>query len=250
MRALVRSRRPYAQTVKQPLLMGDPLVAAMTVHECGEPLVSAGGAFALSPLKVHHRPFFDRVRQGIYDRLLAAQDQLPGGYRLLWVEGHRNPERQRQYFDDYRRSLCESDPVLTDAESYRLASRYVSPLEVAPHVSGAAIDISLCCEDGSELDLGTVVNASPEESGGACYFDAEIDAGARENRTILARALSGAGMVNYPTEWWHWSYGDRYWAATTSDSRDLRPDCLTSLRAYPDGSNDPVWHACVLCLKE
>jgi zinc D-Ala-D-Ala dipeptidase len=18
--------------------------------------------------------------------------------------------------------------------------------------------------------------------------------------------------VNYPTEWWHWSYGDRYWA--------------------------------------
>jgi zinc D-Ala-D-Ala dipeptidase len=21
--------------------------------------------------------------------------------------------------------------------------------------------------------------------------------------------------VNYPTEWWHWSYGDRYWAVMT-----------------------------------
>ncbi|HON74505.1 MAG TPA: M15 family metallopeptidase [Dermatophilaceae bacterium] len=20
------------------------------------------------------------------------------------------------------------------------------------------------------------------------------------------------GLVNYPTEWWHWSFGDRYWA--------------------------------------
>jgi D-alanyl-D-alanine dipeptidase len=23
--------------------------------------------------------------------------------------------------------------------------------------------------------------------------------------------MEGAGFVNYPTEWWHWSYGDRYW---------------------------------------
>ena len=24
--------------------------------------------------------------------------------------------------------------------------------------------------------------------------------------------LGVVGLVNYPTEWWHWSYGDRYWA--------------------------------------
>jgi D-alanyl-D-alanine dipeptidase len=38
---------------------------------------------------------------------------------------------------------------------------------------------------------------------------------ARANRELLARALRGAGLVNYPTEWWHWSYGDRYWALVT-----------------------------------
>ena len=25
--------------------------------------------------------------------------------------------------------------------------------------------------------------------------------------------MKKAGFVNYPPEWWHWSYGDRYWAA-------------------------------------
>jgi len=32
---------------------------------------------------------------------------------------------------------------------------------------------------------------------------------------LLGRVLGGAGLVNYPTEWWHWSYGDRYWALMT-----------------------------------
>ncbi len=28
----------------------------------------------------------------------------------------------------------------------------------------------------------------------------------------MSAILSEAGFVNYPTEYWHWSYGDRYWA--------------------------------------
>ncbi len=33
-----------------------------------------------------------------------------------------------------------------------------------------------------------------------------------ENRKILINCLERAGFINYPTEWWHWSYGDCYWA--------------------------------------
>jgi hypothetical protein len=32
----------------------------------------------------------------------------------------------------------------------------------------------------------------------------------------LGGGLTAAGMVNYPTEWWHWSYGDRYWGTRES----------------------------------
>jgi D-alanyl-D-alanine dipeptidase len=27
--------------------------------------------------------------------------------------------------------------------------------------------------------------------------------------------MEGAGLVNYPSEWWHYSYGDRLWAELT-----------------------------------
>ena len=42
-----------------------------------------------------------------------------------------------------------------------------------------------------------------------------LDAQARAHRAVLRTALEGAGLVNYPTEWWHWSFGDRYWAVVT-----------------------------------
>jgi len=49
-----------------------------------------------------------------------------------------------------------------------------------------------------------------------CYTEApNISRAARANRDILTGAMSAAGLVNYPTEWWHWSFGDRYWALTT-----------------------------------
>jgi len=98
-------------------------------------------------------------------------------------------------------------------EAERFASRYVAPPHVAPHVSGAAVDLTLADGAGAELDMGTRVNATPEESGGGCYTAAQnISTTGVQNRAILIRAMGPAGLVNYPTEWWHWSYGDRYWA--------------------------------------
>lgn len=35
---------------------------------------------------------------------------------------------------------------------------------------------------------------------------------ARQNRQLMIEVLEKEGFVNYPAEWWHWSYGDRYWA--------------------------------------
>jgi len=29
---------------------------------------------------------------------------------------------------------------------------------------------------------------------------------------ILDTAMKKEGFINYPTEWWHYSYGDKYWA--------------------------------------
>jgi zinc D-Ala-D-Ala dipeptidase len=76
--------------------------------------------------------------------------------------------------------------------------------------------VTLVDSSGRELDLGTAIDATPEQSGGRCYFAADgISREARANRDLLARVLCREGLVNYPTELWHYSYGDRYWAVAT-----------------------------------
>ena len=199
------------------VLMADPLVANTPVADNGEGLVDlrARGFFVSSRL-ADSAGAFAHLRSGVVDRLDAAADGLPAGLQLLIIEGYRPPRLQREYFDSYLRSLRLSRPD-DDQEMLRmLASRYVSPPEIAPHSAGAAVDLTLCTEDGAELNLGTSVNANPEESNGACYTrHPSVGEDARSNRAVLAAALGRAGFVNYPTEWWHWSYGDRYWAMTT-----------------------------------
>lgn len=92
----------------------------------------------------------------------------------------------------------------------------MSPPDIAPHSAGAAVDLTLADADGHELDLGTRMNAGPEESAGVCYTHApNIGEEARAHRKLLGSVLTAAGLVNYPTEWGHWSFGDRYWALLT-----------------------------------
>ncbi|RSS98837.1 dipeptidase [Streptomyces sp. WAC07149] len=200
------------------ILMSDPRVAAVPVMECGEPLVDVRDA---GTLLVHLRKqdpvhAFAHLREGVLERLLRAQRELPRGVRLMFIEGFRPPALQQRYFTEYADRLRAEHPGWPAERIRSAASRYVSPPEIAPHSAGAAVDVTLADHAWNELDLGTRVNASPEESEGACYTGAaNIGGTARANREVLCGALTAAGLVNYPTEWWHWSFGDRYWALST-----------------------------------
>ena len=201
--------------VTEIVLIADPRVLAVPVAECGEPLVAVRG-IALSEHKADLGPDRVFVRAGVAERLGAAARALPDDVRLLLVEGWRAPLVQRHYFESYRDGLRRAGLATEPDELDRLASRYVSPPALAPHTAGAAVDLTLCTPDGAELDLGTPINANPEESDNACYTAATtISAAGMANRAILGEAMLSAGFVNYPTEWWHWSYGDRYWAFQT-----------------------------------
>ncbi|NGY63589.1 M15 family metallopeptidase [Lentzea sp. NEAU-D13] len=200
------------------VLMSDARITAIPVVDRGDPLldVRQHQAIAVDARKHDDRGAFAHLRENLLKRLLRAQELLPEGVRLLFVEGYRPLSLQRFYFERYADELRAGHPDWSAEQVRTAASRYVSPPEIAPHSAGAAVDLTLVSRDGQELDMGTRVNASPEESDGACYTAARnIGPAARANRTLLADVLDGAGLVNYPTEWWHWSYGDRYWAYAT-----------------------------------
>ncbi|MBG0821559.1 D-alanyl-D-alanine carboxypeptidase family protein [Planomonospora sp. ID91781] len=198
------------------VLISDSRVAAIPVEENGEPLVDVRGRLLVDGRPADPDGAFAHLRRGLLLRLEEAQAQLPAGHRLLVVEGYRPIAAQRRIFEDYSAFLEMKFPDMSPGWIRSAASRYVSPVEVAPHTAGAAVDLTLCTEDGVELDLGTPLNATPEQSDGACYTEAPgLSAEARHHRKLLGAALESAGLVNYPTEWWHWSYGDRYWAMAT-----------------------------------
>ncbi|QYC39679.1 D-alanyl-D-alanine dipeptidase [Nonomuraea coxensis DSM 45129] len=198
------------------VLISDPRVAAIPVRESDEPLAEVRGRLRVDERLADPEGAWARLRTGLLERLERAEAGLPDGYHLLVVEGYRPIATQSLYFTRYRDELLAANPGMTVEEAHVAASRYVSPVSVAPHTAGAAVDLTLCDPDGVEYDMGTQVNDNPEQSAGACYTAApNIPAAARARRDLLAAALEPAGLVNYPTEWWHWSYGDRYWALAT-----------------------------------
>ncbi|WP_406065822.1 M15 family metallopeptidase [Streptomyces sp. NBC_01077] len=206
------------------VLMSDPKVSSIPVAECGERLVDVrrNGSLLVDTRKQDPADAYAYLREGVLERLIEAQAMLPQGLRLLFVEGYRPPSLQREYFEEYAGQLGAAHPDWTAGQIHSAASRYVSPPDIAPHSAGAAVDLTLADTDGQELDLGTRMNADPEESKGACYTDAVgITEEARANRELLGSVLTAAGLVNYPTEWWHWSFGDRYWALMTGAAAAL-----------------------------
>jgi len=210
-----RDRSALPGLAEGPVLISDPRVTSIEVHECGEKLSDVRGRLRVDERLADPDGAYAHLREGLLARLEEAQERLPAGYHLVVVEGYRPPALQMKYFEGYKDELRVSFAHLSEEELHAAASRFVSPIEVAPHTAGAAVDLTLCGDDGIELDMGTAVNATPEQSGGACYTAAPVGAEARRNRDILCAALEAVGLVNYPTEWWHWSYGDRYWAMTT-----------------------------------
>jgi D-alanyl-D-alanine dipeptidase len=189
------------------ILLSDPRVLEIPVRENGEPLVRLDASFG---------PARALVRMALADRLIVARDDLPSTVGFRVVEGVRSAAAQLAIVARYSAELSAARPGIGTAELHRLCSRFVAPIEVAPHVAGAGVDLTLVDAGGNDLDLGTPIDATPEQSGGRCYLAAGgLSPQVRANRALLAQVLGRAGLVNYPSEWWHWSYGDRYWALMT-----------------------------------
>ncbi|GAA3837547.1 M15 family metallopeptidase [Sphaerisporangium flaviroseum] len=197
------------------VLLSDSRIVATPSIECGEPLVDLREISALRVDGRYAAPQGDyaHLRAGVVDRLVLAQTLLPSEYKFLVIEGYRPMALQTHIFEQCVERMRLQSPDAEEAELRRLASRFVSPPEVAPHVAGAAVDLTLSTVDGVELWMGSKVNDTDTP---ACFTAAhDIGADARLRRDLMGQALNGAGLVNYPTEWWHWSYGDRYWAYST-----------------------------------
>lgn len=157
-----------------------------------------------------------RIRKSIYDMLLEAREGLPEGRHFMIYEAYRPLARQVALWNRATEFLKKEYPDADEARIRALTETFVAdPYNGigSGHQACCAIDISLCDANGREYDMGTkcqeISPLSPTRAAG-------ISGEARHNREILVKALEKTGLVNYPAEWWHFSYGDHQWAYLTN----------------------------------
>lgn len=186
---------------------GEPLVNYLL--QCPRLLMS-------KPRWSYHR--VSLLRKGVADRLCRAAEALPDGYRLAVVEGWRPSYIQhRMYISGWQR-WKERHPDWSDAQLRRVVNRFIAPLHgrvPPPHSTGAALDVLLADADGNELDHTSPFQ--PYDPKAYPTATKGLSDEARRHRDILSEALATSGLTNYPSEWWHWSYGDQGWAYRTGD---------------------------------
>ena len=80
-----------------------------------------------------------------------------------------------------------------------------------PHVTGGAVDVDVRDRKTDEyIDMGCPPNTDSEIS--FIHNDA-LTAAKYKNRMTLLNAMLSAGFAPNPHEWWHYQYGESYWAA-------------------------------------
>lgn len=159
---------------------------------------------------------FSKVRKTVAEKLLKAQNNLPKGIYLFIKEGLRPIDYQKKLFLNYLKKLKDKNPKWSDQKIYSEAAKFIAPPEnVPPHSTGGVLDLVLIDENSKEIDLGRFPDNNSSYDDTCPTYSEKISEIVKENRKILIDAMEKAGFVNYVLEWWHWSYGDRYWAYRT-----------------------------------
>ncbi len=154
-----------------------------------------------------------RLRPDIKTRLHNAADALPDGLCLMVYEAFRSRARQRELWAPVHARITAQNPDWTPEQVYTEAARWISPPDGfgSGHQAGAAVDVTLASADGKPLDMGCEIDSFTPLTPTA----APVPETARRNRDLLKGTMQSQGLINYPDEWWHFSYGDRLWAEIT-----------------------------------
>ena len=151
------------------------------------------------------------LRRNVCERLTIAQKELSAikdGYKLILIYAYRSLEIQRVNFEKMKVELGYGSR--TDSEALESTHRFIAVPDVAGHPTGAAIDLLIIDTTSTPLDFGTPMHALERNSYVFCPY---VSDEATLNRKLLRNVMQASGFAPYDGEWWHFSYGDREWAA-------------------------------------
>lgn len=203
-------------------IFSDEELKNIRIQDNGEPLVNLSEACPTVFVNINPRsrraqnlsPGECYLRASVAAMLCAVQEKLDNSNQLMIWEGFRSQKWQKAIWDECYANLQKQHPGWSTRRLSGATDDFAAPISnpdvVPPHTTGGAIDLTIVDQHQRQLDMGTKIGELLSQS----HTEAkEISTEGIKNRGLLVRAMSAAGFVNYPLEWWHWSYGDRYWAA-------------------------------------
>jgi len=171
---------------------------------------------------MHHAEQGCFVRKKVYEMLLLAARMLPLGYQLKILDAWRPFALQQELYRTYSERIVKEfgSDGCSEEEKRNVIRKFVSePVndrDLPPvHTTGGAVDLTIIRKDGTELEMGTGFDAFTEKTY-TSFFEKQEETPenivVRDNRRLLYHIMTEAGFTNLPSEWWHFDYGDRFWA--------------------------------------
>ncbi len=172
------------------------------------------------------------IREGNLKRLTNASEKLPEGYKLLIFDTWRPEEVQISLFDKYYQELKEKMPCKSKEELIKLTREFIAlpssdPDCPSPHITGGAVDLTIVDNRGRMLNMGTGFDETGDKTH-TRYYEKLLEKGRKlteveerilSNRRFLYHLMCDEGFTNFPSEWWHFDYGNQSWAWMKGDGR-------------------------------
>lgn len=164
------------------------------------------------------------VRETVANKLLDAAKKLPKGYKFLVWDAWRPIEVQKALFENYYKVIKDlygypHEKVNLETQKY-VSFPSVDNKKPSPHFTGWAIDLTIIDENSVPLNMGTDFDLFEREahtdffensdnitSNNLSIFDL-----VRFNRRMFYYTMINSDFTNYPNEWWHFDYGNQFWA--------------------------------------
>jgi len=188
------------------------------MKECHEPLVDIK---KLCPdLKIDIGPRRTKKEQKAYFRKTVAQmiyrakKALPKGMTFIIGDAWRPQYVQEEIMQGFIQRFSKKYPHWSKDRILQEVNKFVAPSDgkyASGHMTGGAVDLRLL-RNGRKVPMK---NSKLTYQENAKSFQPKLPKYIQRNRKLLFSVLKKAGLSNSPREYWHWSYGDIWWAKRT-----------------------------------
>lgn len=187
--------------------MSTTYVGMVHVRECYEPLVEISHPKIIFNKETIEHPVM--LRKEVASRLYKIANKLPDNLYVKIYSAYRSRIALYDAWKEEVERTEKENPNMQRGELLSLVKFKVSApnINMGGHDTGAAIDLAICDKNGKDLDFGTKYHETTQGKSLITLNDEQ-----RRNRKYLLNLMKSQNFVQQPGQWWHFSYGDRYWS--------------------------------------